>query len=332
MPAILEVQDLTKTFKIPDGLLPWKVDSLHAVDHVSFSIDRGETVGVAGESGCGKSTLAWCLTGLIEATSGSVQIGGEEMLQASRQKLKRLRKKVQMVFQDPYDSLNPRRTVGELVGDPLRVQTDLASAEIKRTVSALLADVGLPQGDINKFPHELSGGQRQRVGIARALILKPELIVADEAVASLDVSIQAQVLNLLADLKDERELSYLFITHDLSVLRHMADKVIIMYLGEIAEIGDNASIYTTPAHPYTKALLAAATDAASDTPISINDEIKGEIPSPIDRPSGCPFAPRCPIAQKVCTVEKPLLRPLVNGSSTACHFPAVPFASNEHTA
>lgn len=323
MSTVLKVDELTKIFSIQNGLMPWKKESLYAVDKVSFTVDRGETVGIAGESGCGKSTLAWCLMGLTAATSGSVKLGGQEMLNASSPTLKSLRKKIQMVFQDPYDSLNPRRTVSELIGDPLRVQTRLSSSEVRRKVTELLSDVGLPSNNVNKFPHELSGGQRQRVGIARALILNPEIVVADEAVASLDVSIQAQVLNLFADLKDERELSYLFITHDLSVLRHMADKVIIMYLGEIAEIGDNSSIYNTPAHPYTKALLSAATDASSDEQIGVNSTIKGEVPNPIDRPSGCPFAPRCPIAQGICTVEKPLLRHLANGSRAACHFPSV---------
>ncbi|WP_017792069.1 ABC transporter ATP-binding protein [Leucobacter salsicius] len=323
---LLEVKDLVKTFKVSTGWMPWMDKKLHAVNEVSFSIGQKETVGIAGESGCGKSTLAWCLMGLYPITSGTVKFQGKELLQPKNPDLKTLRQNVQMVFQDPYDSLNPRRTIGELVGDPLQIQTNLSKKEIRERVLKLLDDVGLPASSYNKFPGELSGGQRQRVGIARALIVNPELIIADEAVASLDVSIQAQVLNLFADLQEERNLSYLFITHDLSVLRHMADRIIIMYLGEIVEIGTNEEIYHRPAHPYTQALLASATDASSDVQIGVGVNIEGEIPSPIDRPVGCPFAPRCPIAQDICVTQKPELRTLENGTQAACHFPAVPAA------
>ncbi|MCP9487399.1 MAG: ATP-binding cassette domain-containing protein [Gaiellaceae bacterium MAG52_C11] len=295
---------------------------VQAVDDVSLDVRRGETLGLVGESGCGKSTLAACIVGLHELTSGRILFEGTQISGLSRRRLRPFRRQVQMIFQDPYASLNPRKRVGTLVGDPLRIHGVGNEREIRARVHDLLSLVGLSPEHFNRFPHEFSGGQRQRIGVARALALSPKLVVADEPVSALDVSIQAQVINLLDDLQDELELTYVFIAHDLGVVRHVSDRIAVMYLGRIVELAPAEALYAGPVHPYTEALLSAV--PIPDPELSARRErivLQGDVPSPIDPPSGCRFHPRCRYATEICTRETPALLEHGSGRLAACHHP-----------
>ena len=298
---------------------------VRAVDGVSLSVRRGETLGIVGETGCGKSTLARCMSRLYELTSGEVDFDGRDISRLSRQQLAPIRREIQMIFQDPYGSLNPHRRVGSIIGDPLAIHGIADGRQRRELVQGLMELVGLNPEHYNRFPAEFSGGQRQRIGIARALALRPKLVICDEPVSALDVSIQAQVINLLDELQDELGLTYVFISHDLSVVRHISDRVAVMYLGKVVEEADAADLYDRPRHPYTAALLSAAVVADPDL-ADRRDRIllTGDAPSPVDPPSGCRFHPRCPKAQDRCAVEEPAL--VARGTDpaghvTACHFP-----------
>ena len=319
--VVLQATDVVKTFSSRGKKIGTRVIS-RAVNGVSLEVRRGETLGIVGESGCGKSTLARCLVQLSPVTSGTVTFEGTELTGLSRRRLRPYRRQFQLVFQDPYASLNPRRTVGEIVAEPMRINHLGSSSEIDARVRELFSTVGLDSAAINRYPHEFSGGQRQRIGIARSLSLNPTLVIADEPVSALDVSIQAQVLNLMADLQQEFNLTYVFIAHDLGVVRHVSDRVGVMYLGEFVEFGDVGSLYETPLHPYTEALLSVVPEL-NDTDASRRERIiiKGDVPDPADRPNGCPFHPRCPVATDLCRVEKPELLTIVPGRQVACHYP-----------
>ncbi|MEV7331722.1 dipeptide ABC transporter ATP-binding protein [Micromonospora sp. NPDC093244] len=321
---IIEVRDLVKHYPVTQGVVFRKtVGQVKAVDGVSFGLRAGETLGVVGESGCGKSTLARVLMNLEKPTAGSVVYKGQDISKLSGGALRRLRRQIQLVMQDPYTSLNPRMTVGDLIGEPFEIHPEVAPRGSRRSkVKELLDLVGLNPEHINRYPHQFSGGQRQRIGIARALALRPEVIVCDEPVSALDVSIQAQVMNLLEQLQSEFGLSYVFIAHDLSVVRHLSDRVAVMYLGKIVEIGTEDEIYERPTHPYTQALLSAVpvpdpTQRHNKTIIRLT----GDVPSPISPPSGCRFRTRCWKAQDVCAEKVPLLE-VRQGSDhpSACHF------------
>jgi peptide/nickel transport system ATP-binding protein len=295
---------------------------VHAVDNVSLAIMPGETVGLVGESGCGKSTLGRCMVRLYDITSGAMRFKDEDISRKTMREMRPLRNELQIVFQDPYASLNPRRRVRDLIAEPLRVHSKLSAAEITARVAELLNLVGLHPDHAMRFPHEFSGGQRQRIGIARAIALEPKLIVLDEPVSALDVSVQAQIVNLLADLQERLKLTYVFIAHDLSVVRQVSTRIAVMYLGSIVELGKAEDIFTRPAHPYTQALISAVpipdtTKAGSRNRIVLT----GDVPSPINPPTGCRFHPRCPIAQDRCKVERPLLLKQASGREVACHFP-----------
>ncbi|HEV3266968.1 MAG TPA: oligopeptide/dipeptide ABC transporter ATP-binding protein [Acidimicrobiales bacterium] len=319
--VVLQATDVVKTFSSRGKKIGTRVVS-HAVNGVSLEVRRGETLGIVGESGCGKSTLARCLVQLSPVTSGSVIFEGTTLTGLSRRRLRPYRRKFQLVFQDPYASLNPRRTVGDIVAEPMRINHLGTSSEIDARVRELFSTVGLDAAAINRYPHEFSGGQRQRIGIARSLSLNPTLVIADEPVSALDVSIQAQVLNLMADLQEEFNLTYVFIAHDLGVVRHVSDRVGVMYLGEFVEFGDVGSLYETPLHPYTEALLSVVPELNdTDAPRRERIIITGDVPDPADRPSGCPFHPRCPVATDLCRVEKPELLTIVPGRQVACHYP-----------
>jgi oligopeptide transport system ATP-binding protein len=320
---ILEVRDLVKHFPLSQGIvLKRQIGAIKAVDGVSFDLHRGETLGVVGESGCGKSTLAKLLMALERPTSGEVKIKGVDMAKARGAELKHMRRNIQMVMQDPYTSLNPRMTVGDIVGEPYEIHSDVApKGDRRRKVQELLEVVGLNPEHINRYPHQFSGGQRQRIGIARGLALQPEVIICDEPVSALDVSIQAQVMNLLERLQTEFDLAYIFIAHDLSVVRHISDRVAVMYLGKIVELGKDEAIYERPTHPYTQALLSAV--PVPDPEGRENREriiLQGDPPSPADPPSGCRFRTRCWKAQDICAEQEPLLEIRVGGHRSACHF------------
>jgi dipeptide transport system ATP-binding protein len=315
--TLLEVKDLKRHYRL-GGRLFGKARTLKAVDGVSFSLAAGRTLAVVGESGCGKSTLARMVTMIEQPTAGSLKIDGIELTTADAAQLKRLRSVVQMVFQNPYGSLNPRKKVGSILEEPLIINTDFDAEKRQATGRAMLAKVGLRPEQYARYPHMFSGGQRQRVAIARALMLHPRIVVADEPVSALDVSIRAQVLNLLMDLQDELKLAYLFISHDLSVVRHIADEVMVMYLGRPAEQGDKKVIFERPRHPYTKALLAS-TPSTDPEARSQRASVRGELPSPINPPSGCAFHSRCPYAAADCTTKRPELR-RVDGRLVACHY------------
>ena len=317
MTAVVEVHDLRQVYRIGRGLFR-QPDQLHAVAGVSFSVQPGRTLAVVGESGCGKSTLAR-MVALIEApTSGRLALGGVDVLSAAPQQRRELRQAVQLVFQNPYGSLNPRKKIGAILEGPLEINTRLNAPERAQQARAMLALVGLRPEHYDRYPHMFSGGQRQRIAIARALMLKPKLVVADEPVSALDVSIQAQVLNLLADLQAELGLAYLFISHDLGVVRHIAHYVLVMYLGQTVEQGDKGRIFAQPLHPYTRALLGATPGLVGSGAAVPRTVLKGELPSPLNPPPGCVFSTRCPQAIERCRVERPALRELA-GRQLACH-------------
>jgi oligopeptide/dipeptide ABC transporter ATP-binding protein len=324
---LLQVRGLVKHFPIKKGtLVQRQVAAVHAVDGVSFGVRAGETLGLVGESGCGKSTLGRCVLRLYPLTSGTVEFDGRDISSLDRSQLRPVRREMQMVFQDPYASLNPRKRVGQVIGDPLRIHKMGDKGQIKRRVQELLEVVGLNPEHVNRYPHEFSGGQRQRIGVARALALNPRLIVADEPVSALDVSIQAQVVNLLDDLQDEFRLTYVFIAHDLSVVRHVSDRIAVMYLGKIVEISPAEELYRRPVHPYTEALLSAI--PIPDPELAERRErivLQGDVPSPVNPPSGCRFHPRCRYATEICSREEPPLVPHGSGGGVehvaACHHP-----------
>jgi oligopeptide/dipeptide ABC transporter ATP-binding protein len=319
---LLQIEHIKLHFPIKKGLLiDREVARVHAVDDVSFTLEEGETLGLVGESGCGKTTLSRTIMRLNESTEGTIRFHGKDVTKASRRQLAPLRREMQMVFQDPYASLNPRKRVAQIIGMPMR-RHGVAAAEADRRVMDLMDRVGLHREHVNRFPHEFSGGQRQRIGIARALALEPKLIVLDEPVSALDVSVQAQIDNILDDLQDELALTYLFVAHDLSVVRHVSDRIAVMYLGKLMEVSPAEELYTKPIHPYTSALLEA---------IPIPDPRKnrertrtvvtGEPPNPIDPPSGCVFHPRCPVATDICKRVQPPLTRYAGGHLAACHHP-----------
>ena len=316
MTQILHAQNLTRYYSVARGLLREKA-ILKAVDGASFQLERGKTLAVVGESGCGKSTLARLATMIEQPNSGSLNILNHEIVGANKETLRSLRSKVQIVFQNPYGSLNPRQKVGSILEEPLLVNTTLKADQRQEKARVMLESVGLRPEHYDRYPHMFSGGQRQRIAIARALMLEPEILVLDEPVSALDISIQAQILNLLADLQEKHQLAYLFISHDLSVVKHIADEVMIMYLGRVVEQGPRDVIFSSPQHPYTKALLSA-TPTPDPTKKRQRIILKGELPSPLNPPSGCTFHPRCPIAFDKCNMINPSLE-LVGKSKVACH-------------
>jgi dipeptide transport system ATP-binding protein len=316
MTVVVEARNLRQVYKIRHGLLRAPAH-LQAVGGVSFAIEAGKTLAVVGESGCGKSTLARMVSLIEKPTSGSLMLDGTDAIDTPAPDKRRLRQAVQLVFQNPYGSLNPRKKISAVLEDPLTINTNMNQAERSERALAMLAQVGLRPEYANRYPHMFSGGQRQRIAIARALMLNPKLLVADEPVSALDVSIQAQVLNLLSDLQDEFKLAYLFISHDLAVVRHIAHEVLVMYLGHVMEQGPKAELFARPAHPYTQALLASTPGVGARSVQRI--VLKGELPSPLNPPSGCVFSSRCPYAVERCRAERPQLR-LVEGRLAACHF------------
>jgi oligopeptide/dipeptide ABC transporter ATP-binding protein len=320
--ALLEVDHLQVLFPIKSGLIIDRVvGRVHAVDDVSFTLHEGETLGVVGESGCGKTTLIRALVRLIHATSGTIRFRGEDITNGSRKQLEPVRREMQMVFQDPQASLNPRKRVVQIIGTPLRLR-GVPKEQIEAEGRSLLQKVGLSTEHLNRFPHEFSGGQRQRIGIARALAVDPRLILLDEPVSALDVSIQAQVINLLEELQDEFQLSYVFVAHDLSVVRHVSDRIAVMYLGKLMEVSPAEELYDKPIHPYTSALLAAIPiPDPVENRARVRVPITGEVPNPINPPSGCRFHPRCPRATDICRSAEPALTEYAGGHLAACHHP-----------
>ncbi|MBN9090169.1 MAG: dipeptide ABC transporter ATP-binding protein [Reyranella sp.] len=316
---LLEVSGLKKHFPIYKGVFSKVSGYVYAVDGVSFRIGRGETLGLVGESGCGKSTVGRTLLRLLEPTAGTVKVAGEDITHLEGERLLPYRRRMQMIYQDPYASLNPRMTAGEIVGEPMVVHSVGTPAERREKVASLFDRVGLRPESAGRYPHEFSGGQRQRIGIARALALNPDLIVGDEPVSALDVSIQAQIINLLMDLQDEFGLSYLFVAHDLAVVEHISHRVAVMYLGRIVEMTDRKSLFEMPLHPYTEALLSAVPIPKASARGRKRVILTGDVPSPINPPSGCHFHARCPYAMARCKVEAPALREVVPGHVAACH-------------
>jgi peptide/nickel transport system ATP-binding protein len=318
---LLSVRDLRKYFVQRIGVFKQHKQYLHALDGVSFDIRRGETLGLVGESGCGKSTLGKTLLRLYEADAGEIIFDQQNIRTLAREPLRQMRKRMQMIFQDPYDSLNSRHTVGAIIEEPLLVHNIGTPRERRALVRDLLQQVGLPENSIDRFPHEFSGGQRQRIGIARAIALKPQFVVCDEPLSALDISVQAQIINLLLALRESLNLSLLFISHDLSVVRHLSDRVAVMYLGEIVELASAATIYQEARHPYTKYLIASIPQPLPGAARQ-SATADGEVPSPLNPPSGCRFHPRCPIAQDRCRVEAPKLEVIASDAShkVACHF------------
>jgi peptide/nickel transport system ATP-binding protein len=319
---LLRATELSKDFQVGGGVIPGSHKTVHAVDAVSLEVWRGETLGLVGESGCGKSTLGRCLVRLYEITSGKLEFEGSDISQAGTRQLRPIRRRMQMVFQDPYSSLNPRRRIADLLAEPLKVHGRRSRGEIRDRVAELMKLVELSPDHLNRFPHEFSGGQRQRIGIARALALEPSLVIADEPVSALDVSIQAQIVNLFADLQERLGLTYIFIAHDLSVVRQVSTRTAVMYLGSIVEMGPTEEIFQSPRHPYSEALISAVPVANLDRGTRRERIVlQGDVPSPMNPPSGCRFNPRCRYATERCRVERPKLRPLDGGRLVACHHP-----------
>lgn len=316
--TLLELRGIKKYFPITAGVIRRRVGDVKAVDDVSFTLKRGETIGLVGESGCGKSTTGRVIMRILEPTEGSIIFEGKDITKTKGSSLRAMRKNFQMIFQDPFSSLNPRMSVGSLIIEPMIVNKMGTRAEAKDRVVQLLETVGLNADARYRYPHEFSGGQRQRIAIARALALNPKLIVADEAVSALDVSIQAQVLNLLADLRKEFGLSYVFISHNLSVVKHVSDRVGVMYLGRLVELAPKSQLYSNPMHPYTQALLSAAPEPKRQTKRE-RIILVGDVPSPANPPQGCAFHTRCPKVMEICRAERPILKDYGNGQSTACH-------------
>jgi oligopeptide/dipeptide ABC transporter ATP-binding protein len=318
-PALLEVRDLKKHFPVHKGIFSRVTGQVRAVDGISLHIDRGETLGLVGESGCGKSTAGRTLLRLLEPTAGQILVRGEDITALDAKSLLPFRQRMQMIYQDPYASLNPRMTAGDIVGEPLAIHRVCARSERKDRVAALFTRVGLRPALMQSYPHEFSGGQRQRVGIARALALNPELIVGDEPVSALDVSIQAQIINLMMDLQDEYRLSYLFVAHDLGVVEHISHRVAVMYLGRIVEMTDKMSLFEAPLHPYSEALLSAVPVPRAGARRRKRVILNGDVPSPINPPAGCHFHTRCPYAMRRCLNDEPVLREVLPGRWAACH-------------
>jgi peptide/nickel transport system ATP-binding protein len=315
---VLEVERLKKYFPVRKGLLRRTVGHVYAVDDVSFTIGSAETVGLVGESGCGKTTVGRAILRLIEPTAGAIRLDGRDITRLGKADLRPYRQQMQIIFQDPYSSLNPRMRAGDIVGEPLRVHERSSRRARRERVAKLFERVGLRTAQMDNFPHQFSGGQRQRIGVARALALNPKLIIADEPVSALDVSIQAQVINLLTDLQRELGLSYLFISHNLAVVEHISHRIAVMYLGRIVEYTDKTTLFTRPLHPYTEALLAAV--PVPDPAIKrAKRVVQGDVPSPMKPPPGCHFHPRCPYAMARCKVEAPALREVEPGHQVACH-------------
>jgi len=317
-PPVLEVAGLSKHFPVRKGLLRRTVGHVYAVDEVSFTIGAGETLGLVGESGCGKTTVGRVILRLIEPTAGTIRLDGRDVTRLGKLEMRPFRREMQIIFQDPFSSLNPRKRAGDIVGEPLKVHGVLAKDARREKVAALFERVGLRRAQMDNFPHQFSGGQRQRIGVARALALNPKLIIGDEPVSALDVSIQAQVINLLMDLQRELKLSYLFISHNLAVVEHISHRIAVMYLGRIVEYTDKTTLFTRPLHPYTEALLAAV--PVPDPAIKRTKlVVQGDVPSPLNPPPGCRFHTRCPYAVARCRVDVPLLREVEPGHHVACH-------------
>jgi oligopeptide/dipeptide ABC transporter ATP-binding protein len=316
--SLLSVSQLKVFFPVKQRLFGPVRQWVRAVDEVSFEVAAGETVGLVGESGCGKSTLGRAIVRLLEPTAGRILFAGEDLARLPASQLRPLRRQLQMIFQDPYGSLNPHRTIGQALTEPLAIHRLVAKSQFQERIGMLLQMVGLAPQMASRYPHEFSGGQRQRIGLARALAVQPRLIVCDEPVSALDVSVQAQIINLLRDLQKEHGLAYLFVAHDLAVVEHISQRILVMYLGRIVESGDAKAVCRSPKHPYTQALISAVpvTDASTKRTRIL---LAGDVPSPIHPPSGCPFHPRCPVAEARCRVETPLLRPLGQGREAACH-------------
>ncbi len=323
MEPLLKVSDLEVHFPIKKGVLSRTVGHVYAVNGVSFTLAKGETLGLVGESGCGKTTTGMAILRLIDPTGGTVLFNGQDLAQIPRSRLRSLRKEIQIIFQDPYSSLNPRMTVNQIIGDPMEIHGLYRGKERQERIAYLLEKVGFNPEQGRRFPHEFSGGQRQRVGIARALALDPQLIIADEPVSALDVSIQAQIINLLIDLQEEFGLSYIVISHDLAVVEHICDRIAVMYLGHIVEVADYRELYTDPRHPYTRALLSAI---PVPDPKARRERVipQGDVPSPMRPPPGCTFHPRCPRRMDVCSEVRPELRDLGKGHHVACHLYGTP--------
>lgn len=315
---ILQAVDLTKQFNLSKGMFGKPSQSLTAVDHINFSVQRGETFGIVGESGCGKSTTGMMLTGLTQPTSGRIVFENKDISQLSREEMRKERKNIQIVFQDPYSSLNPRLKIAEIIAEPMKIHKLGTAKEINKRVDQLLDQVGIPKSGKVRFPHEFSGGQCQRIVLARALSLNPKLMILDEPVSALDVSVQSQIINLLKDLQKEHSLTYVFIAHGMNVVEYMSNRVAVMYLGSIVELTESKAIYASPLHPYTQALFSAIPTICDEIKIK-PVKLEGDIPSPVNRPSGCAFHTRCPIGKDICRLQKPELIEVRPGHQVACH-------------